>query len=128
MSLGGSGANWPLDAWYATVAAEFIGDEEKSGLATRPAKLYSTTPALLRLNRSQAGPAYRSKLNFWQWWLCIRRRLVCHLVVDDAGGDDVGGDVDGGAGHVEDAVGAEDEGDSFGGDVEVDEQSDDEGE
>jgi hypothetical protein len=28
-----------------------LGDEEKSGLATRPAKLYSTTPALLRLLR-----------------------------------------------------------------------------
>lgn len=37
---------------YTQRVCEFcFGDEEKSGLATRPAKLYSTTSALLRLRR-----------------------------------------------------------------------------
>ncbi|MFM1941193.1 MAG: hypothetical protein RI897_175 [Verrucomicrobiota bacterium] len=49
--------------------------------------------------------------------------VVAEVVIDDAGRDDVGTDIDRGAGHIEDTVEAEDEEDTFGGEAEVGEQA-----
>lgn len=54
--------------------------------------------------------------------------VVAEVVIDDAGRDDVGTDIDRGAGHIEDAVEAEDEEDTFGWEAEVGEQAHHDGE